>query len=88
MTEVEIAASRRSPGGTRDRSTGANSEGESREWTEHRLEPLSNYPYYELRDGDYRAITTWDRDEDVLIVEAVCDRRNVYDPDRRAAADD
>lgn len=53
--------------------------GEAQEWTEHRLEPLSNYPYYELRAGDYRAIITWDRDEDVLIVEATGHRRNVYD---------
>ena len=22
------------------------------EWTEHRLEPLSGYPYYKLRAGD------------------------------------
>lgn len=52
---------------------------ESTEWTEHRLERLSGYPYYKLRAGDYRAIITWDRDEDVLIVEAVGHRRNVYD---------
>jgi mRNA interferase RelE/StbE len=53
--------------------------GEAQEWTQHRLEPLSNYPYYKLRAGDYRAIITWDRDEDVLIVEAIGHRRNVYD---------
>ena len=53
--------------------------GEAQEWTKHRLEPLSNYPYYKLRAGDYRVIITWDRDEDVLIVEAVGHRRNVYD---------
>jgi mRNA interferase RelE/StbE len=52
---------------------------EAQEWTQHRLEPLSNYPYYKLRAGDYRAIITWDRDEDVLIVEAIGHRRNVYD---------
>jgi mRNA interferase RelE/StbE len=52
---------------------------EAREWTEHRLDPLSNYSYYKLRAGDYRVILTWDRDEDVLIVEAVGHRRNVYD---------
>lgn len=52
---------------------------EATEWTEHRLEPLSGYPYYKLRAGDYRAIITWDREEDVLIVEAVGHRRNVYD---------
>ena len=58
---------------------GADSEGEAQEWTEHCLEPLSNHPYYKLRAGDYRAIITWARDEDVMIVEAVGHRRNVYD---------
>lgn len=53
--------------------------GEAREWTDHRLDPLTGWPYYKLRAGDYRAIITWDRDEDVLVVEAVGHRRNVYD---------
>lgn len=52
---------------------------EAENWTSHRLEKLSGYPYYKLRAGDYRAIITWDRDEDVLIVEAVGHRRNIYD---------
>ena len=52
---------------------------EATEWTEHRLERLSGYPYYKLRAGDYRAIVTWDRDADTIIVEAVGHRRNVYD---------
>ena len=52
---------------------------EATDWTEHRLERLSGYPYYKVRAGDYRAIITWDRDDDVLIVEAVAHRRNVYD---------
>ena len=52
---------------------------EATEWTEHRLERLSGYPYYKLRAGGYRAIITWNREEDVLIVEAVGHRRNVYD---------
>lgn len=52
---------------------------EATEWTEHRLDPLTNYEYYKLRAGDYRAIITWDREADVLIVEAVGHRRNVYD---------
>lgn len=29
---------------------------EATEWTEHRLVPLSGFPYYKLRAGDYRAI--------------------------------
>lgn len=52
---------------------------EAQDWTEHRLDPLSNYPYYKLRIGDYRAIITWDRQTDTLIVEAVGHRRYVYD---------
>ena len=52
---------------------------EAKDWTEHRLERLSGWPYYKLRAGDYRAIITWDRDKDVLIVEAVGHRRNIYD---------
>ncbi|ELY30076.1 type II toxin-antitoxin system RelE/ParE family toxin [Haloferax volcanii] len=52
---------------------------EAREWTDHRVERLSGWPYYKLRAGDYRAILTWDKDNDVLIVEAVGHRRNVYD---------
>ena len=53
--------------------------GEAQDWTEHRLEKLSGYPYYKLRAGDYRAIITWDREADLLRVEAVGHRRNVYD---------
>jgi mRNA interferase RelE/StbE len=52
---------------------------EAKDWTSNRLEKLSGYPYYKLRAGDYRAIITWDREQDVLIVEAVGHRRNVYD---------
>ncbi|WP_459825922.1 type II toxin-antitoxin system RelE family toxin [Halorubrum luteum] len=52
---------------------------QAKDWTSHRLEKLSGYPYYKLRAGDYRAIITWDRDDDVLIVEAVGHRRNIYD---------
>lgn len=52
---------------------------EATEWTEHRLEPLSGYSYYKLRAGDYRAIITWDQDRNLLIVETVGHRRNIYD---------
>lgn len=52
---------------------------EAQDWTSHRLDKLSGYPYYKLRAGDYRAIITWDRDQDLLIVEAVGHRRNIYD---------
>lgn len=53
--------------------------GEAKDWTSHRLEKLTGYPYYKLRAGDYRAIITWDRDEDVLTVEPVGHRRNIHD---------
>jgi mRNA interferase RelE/StbE len=52
---------------------------EARDWTNHRLEKLTGYPYYKLRAGDYRPIITWNREDDRLIVEAVGHRRNVYD---------
>ena len=31
---------------------------EAQDWTDHRLEPLTGWPYYKLRAGDYRAIIT------------------------------
>ena len=31
---------------------------EVKDWTSHRLEKLTGYPYYKLRAGDYRAIVT------------------------------
>jgi mRNA interferase RelE/StbE len=52
---------------------------EAKDWTSHRLEKLTGYSYYKLRAGDYRAIITWDRENDRLIVEAVGHRRNIYD---------
>jgi mRNA interferase RelE/StbE len=52
---------------------------EARDWTDHRLNPLRGWPYHKLRAGDYRAIITWDREKDLLVVEAVGHRRNVYD---------
>ncbi|WP_436901198.1 type II toxin-antitoxin system RelE family toxin [Halovenus halobia] len=52
---------------------------EAKDWTSHRLEKLTGYPYYKRRTGDYRAIITWDREDDHLMVEVVGHRRNVYD---------
>lgn len=52
---------------------------EAQDWTEHHLRRLSGWPYYKLRAGSYRAIITWDRENNVLIVEAVGHRRYVYD---------
>lgn len=51
----------------------------AKDWTDHRLEPLSGYPYYTLRAGDYRAIITWNRNDDRIRVEAVGHRRTIYD---------
>jgi mRNA interferase RelE/StbE len=52
---------------------------EATEWTEHRLEKLTGYDYYKVRAGDWRAIVAWDRETDVIRVEAVGHRRNIYD---------
>jgi len=52
---------------------------EATDFTEHRLERLSGWPYYKIRAGDYRAIVTWDRENNTITVEAVGHRRNVYD---------
>lgn len=82
MTDVEItpqADDQLEQLETEDRERILKKLSEAREWTEHRLDPLSGWPYYKLRAGDYRAIITWERDDDLLIVEAVGHRRNVYD---------
>ena len=52
---------------------------EIEDWPAHFLEPLSGYPYYKLRVGDYRVLIDWDRETDTLFVGAVAHRRNVYD---------
>jgi mRNA interferase RelE/StbE len=52
---------------------------EAAEWIEHRLDRLQGWPYHKFRVGDYRVIITWDRENDVLVVEAVGHRKNVYD---------
>ena len=52
---------------------------EAADWTEHRLSPLSNSPFYKVRAGDYRGIVEWNRENDELRVRAVGHRRNIYD---------
>jgi len=52
---------------------------EATNFTDHRLDPLTNYDYYKIRAGDWRAIISWEQNNDRLIVEAVGHRRNVYD---------
>ena len=82
MTDVEITPQADDQLGqleTEDRERILQKLTEARGWTEHRLEPLTGWPYYKLRANDCRAIIVWDRDDDVLIVAAVGHRRNVYD---------
>jgi len=43
------------------------------------LRPLAGYPYFSVRSGDYRALTDWDRESEVLWAFAVGHRRSVYD---------
>lgn len=50
-----------------------------RDWPDHFLKPLKNYPYHRLRVGDYRVIIDWRKDQETLWVVAVGHRRNVYD---------
>lgn len=52
---------------------------EATDWTEHRLERLTNSEKYKLRIGDYRAIIDWRQDQDTLFVVAVTHRDVVYD---------
>lgn len=52
---------------------------EATEWTNHRLERLTNSEFYRLRIGDYRAIIDWQKGQDVLFVVAVGHREEIYD---------
>ena len=52
---------------------------EAAEWPDHRLAPLRGFPYYKLRIGDYRAIISWDHNNEILRVEAVGHRSTIYD---------
>jgi mRNA interferase RelE/StbE len=53
--------------------------GAATDWPDHYLEPLAGQPYHKLRAGKYRAIISWHRDRERLVVETVGHRRSVYD---------
>ncbi|MEA1992833.1 MAG: type II toxin-antitoxin system RelE/ParE family toxin [Euryarchaeota archaeon] len=52
---------------------------EIKDWPEHFLKPLTGYPYFRLRVGDYRVIIDWHKDRDQLWVVAVGHRKNIYE---------
>jgi len=54
---------------------------EMRDWPDHFLKPLTRYPYFRLRVGDYRVIIDWRKERDELWVVAVGHRRNIYERD-------
>ena len=49
------------------------------EWPDHHLTSLRGFPYYKLRIGDYRAIISWNHNDEILRVEAVGHRSTIYD---------
>lgn len=48
------------------------------DFPEHYLDPLTNFPGYKLRVGDYRIIADWDRDDEIIYVVAVLERKHDY----------
>jgi mRNA interferase RelE/StbE len=48
------------------------------DFPEHYLDRLTNLPGYALRVGDFRVILDWDREENVLYVVAVLERKHDY----------
>lgn len=46
---------------------------------ERELKPLTGYPYFDVRTGEYRTLIDWDKDAGILWVFAVGHRRNVFD---------
>lgn len=44
----------------------------------HYLDPLTNFPGYKLRVGDFRVIVDWNREDGVLYVVAVLRRKHDY----------
>lgn len=45
---------------------------------DHYLDPLTNFPGYKLRVGDFRVVVDWDRNEQVVYVVAVLERKHDY----------
>ncbi len=48
------------------------------DFPEHYLDPLTDFPGYKLRVGDFRVIVDWDREADVLYVVAILERKHNY----------
>lgn len=48
------------------------------EFPDHYLDPLTNVPGYRLRVGDFRVVVDWDRENGVLYVVAVLERKHDY----------
>lgn len=48
------------------------------DFPDHYLDGLSNFPGYKLRVGDFRIIVDWDRDEEIIYVVAVLERKHDY----------
>lgn len=48
------------------------------DFPEHYLDPLTNFPGYKLRVGDFRVIVDWHRNDDVLYVVAILERKHDY----------
>jgi mRNA interferase RelE/StbE len=49
------------------------------DWPDHYIKPLTGYPYFRLRIGDYRVIIDWRKKRDELWVVAVGHRKNIYE---------
>jgi mRNA interferase RelE/StbE len=49
------------------------------DFPDHFLSGLSGRPLYKLRAGDYRCLIDWRRDDEVLFVQEIGHRRNIYD---------
>jgi len=52
---------------------------EAADFPSHFLSSLSGRSVYKLRAGDYRCLIDWRREDDVLFVQEIGHRRNIYD---------
>lgn len=48
------------------------------DYPDHYLDPLTDFPGDTLRVGDFRVVCDWDRDDGVLYVVAVLERKHDY----------
>lgn len=49
------------------------------DFPDHFLSGLTGRPLYKLRAGDYRCLIDWRREDEVLFVQEIGHRRNIYD---------